>query len=389
MNPDATATVELTDDEAIRQSLAHGAAGTTLLHIERAWAGSGTWETARAHIRRMMTGPIDTAQHAGLYYGAPALAFVLHTAADHHPRYRAVATTLDEHVLRLIDQRLTTATAKRDLGEPAAFADVDLFSGLTGLGAALLAHHPTSHALADILRYVVSLATPRRDEDGELPGWWTGHDPDHIVPTPGGHANFGMAHGAAGLLAFLALATRHGHEVDGQRDAIATLTAWFDQWRQNTDGVPWWPHWITRAEHRAGRPHQPGPGRPSWCYGTPGIARALQLAAIVTADPDRQDAAETALAASLTDNQLDRLTEPGICHGLAGIYQTAYRAAHDARSPGISRRLPALARRLTRYGESIPPDGFLTGRTGLGLAQETHRSARPPRSGWDTCLLIT
>ena len=26
-------------------------------------------------------------------------------------------------------------------------------------------------------------------------------------------------------------------------------------------------------------PAQPGPGRPSWCYGTPGIARAQQLAA--------------------------------------------------------------------------------------------------------------
>lgn len=388
MTADPAAPVALTHNEAIRQSLAKGAAGTTLLHIERAWAGSGTWQTARTHIRHLLNGPIDTAQHAGLYYGAPALAFVLHTAADHHPRYRAAATTLDEHVLQLTRQRLVAATAKRDHGEPSTFADVDLFYGLAGIGALLVAHHPRSDALADILRYVVYLTTPRRDEDGELPGWWTGHDPDQIVPTPGGHANFGMAHGAAGLLAFLALAARHGHEVDGQRDAIATLTAWFDQWRQDAGGVPWWPHWITRAELRAGRPNQRGPGRPSWCYGTPGIARALQLAAIATGDSGRQDASESALAASLADDQLDRVGEPGICHGIAGLYQTAYRAAQDARNQAISQRLPALASRLTRRDASVSGEGFLTGRAGVGLSLETSRSTTPPRSGWDTCLLI-
>ncbi len=98
------------------------------------------------------------------------------------------------------------------------------------------------------------------------------------------------------------------------------------------DGVPWWPHWITRAELRAGRPQGRPRAAPSWCYGSTGIARALQLAAIATGDRDRQDAAETALAASLADDQLDRATDAGLCHGLAGLYQTAYRAAQDERN---------------------------------------------------------
>jgi len=75
-----TGVVTLTAEEAAGQSLARGTAGTALLHIERALTGSGSWETAQSHIQRAAAGPVDAAEHAGLYYGAPAIAFMLHTA---------------------------------------------------------------------------------------------------------------------------------------------------------------------------------------------------------------------------------------------------------------------------------------------------------------------
>lgn len=384
--------VTLTADEATSQSLARGAAGTALLHIERAWSGSGSWETARSHIRQATAGPVDAAGHAGLYYGAPAIAFMLHTAADRHPHYRAACEALDEHVLSLARRRLATATGRIERGEPTTFAEFDLFYGLTGIGALLLRRCPGSDVLAEILRYVVTLTEPRHQEGIELPGWWVGHDPDEILPTPGGHANFGMAHGAAGLLAFLALATSQGCVVDGQNEAIVVLTDWFDRWQQDSADGPWWPQWITREELRTGHPAQRGPGRPSWCYGTVGIARAQQLAAVATGDARRQEAAEKALAASLTETQLNRITEPGLCHGMAGVYQTAYRAARDARNPAISRNLAALATRLTRQarllGDQVEEGGLLTGSAGVGLAWETACRTEPPHTGWDACLLI-
>lgn len=232
---------------------------------------------------------------------------------------------------------------------------------------------------------------PRRQDDVELPGWWVDHNPDDILPTPGGHANFGMAHGAAGLLALLALATTRACVVDGQHEAIAALTGWFDRWRQDSADGPWWPQWITREELHTGHPNHPGPRRPSWCYGTVGIARAQQLAAIATNDPERQHAAEEALAASLTDTHLDQITEPGLCHGTAGIYQTAYRAANDARDLTIGRRLPGLAARLAQHTDTLDDQqgGLLTGSDGVALALETTRHTAPPRTGWDACLRIT
>ena len=394
MNPGMdTGLVTLSAEETISQSLARGAAGNALLHIERALTGSGSWDSAQTHIRRAVAGPVDAAEHASLYYGAPAIAFVLHTASDSHPRYRAAAGALDQHVLRLTRQRLATAAGRIERGEPATFAEFDLFSGLTGIGALLVRRSPGSDVLAGILRYVVGLTEPRRQDGVQVPGWWVAHDPDEILPTPGGHANFGMAHGAAGLLALLALATAHGCVVDGQHEAITVLTGWFDRWRQDCADGPWWPQWITRDELRTGHPTQPGPGRPSWCYGTVGIARAQQLAAISTNDPQRRQAAEDALTACLTDKQLDRITEPGLCHGIAGVYQTAYRAAHDARNPAIGRRLPELAARLAQHAGSLGDQGYegglLTGGAGVALALETTRHTAPPRSGWDACLLIT
>ncbi|WP_328442789.1 lanthionine synthetase C family protein [Amycolatopsis sp. NBC_00438] len=393
-NPDGE--VSLTLEEVAGQSLARGAVAGALLHVERAWTGAGSWSTAQDHIRRVAAGPVDAADHAGLYYGAPAVAFLLHAAADRHPHFRSASQTMDEHVLHLTRRRLATAKIRIDREDPATFAEYDLFYGLTGIGALLLRHHPGSDELAGILRYVVTLVTRPRSENGvELPGWWVAHDPDEILPTPGGHANFGMAHGAAGLLAFLALATTDGCLVDGQREAIAVLTTWFDRWRQDGAAGPWWPQWITREELSAGHPAHTHGGRTSWCYGTVGIARAQQLAALASGDSRRQQDAEDVLAASLTDAQLDRISEPGLCHGIAGVFQTAYRAARDARGPALAARLPALAGRLTRHtrgdddGDQAHAAGLLNGRAGLDLALETARRSTPPRTGWDACLLIT
>lgn len=390
MNP---GTETIAAEATARQSLANGTAGTALLHIERAMTGTGTWARAHARVRQSTSSPVDAGEKAALYYGAPAIAFVLHTAAaDGVSRYRSAVEALDAHVERLARQRLKTAACRAARGMTATFGEYDLFYGLTGIGMLMLHRMPGSDTLADVLRYVVGLTRPRREDGEELPGWWVAHDPDPTLPTPGGHVNAGMAHGAAGLLAFLALAARRGVVVDGQGEAIEGLAAWFDRWRQDSPAGPWWPQWLTRGDLRTGRPTQPGPGRPSWCYGAVGVARSLQLAAIATGDPTRRRAAEDAMAACLSDRQLRRITEAGLCHGIAGVYQTAYRAAHDAGTPAIRQRLTALAAALAQHAAIARPTaalGLLTGDAGVELALETTRHATPPRSGWDACLLIT
>jgi hypothetical protein len=219
------------------QSLAEGAAGIALLHVERAHAGLGGWDTAHAWLKAAVQADISAAADAGLYFGAPALAFVLHAAdADGSGRYTRALTALDSSVVALTHRRIDQACARIDRGELPRLAEFDVISGLSGIGAHLLAHTPGNDALERVLSYLVRLTEPLPIDGETLAGWWTGHDP-HFRTSPehrGDHGNFGMAHGIAGPLALLALARRHGIAVDGHLDAIERICTWLDTWRSGS-----------------------------------------------------------------------------------------------------------------------------------------------------------
>ncbi|KPI25027.1 Lanthionine synthetase C family protein [Actinobacteria bacterium OV320] len=374
------------------QDLAAGAAGSALLHIERARTGDGTWQQAHPWIKTAVATTVSAADTSGLYLGAPAAAFMLDCAVTAEaPRYQDALATLDHHVAQLAHRRCDSARTRMRYGRPASFHEYDIFYGLTGIGAYLLRRSPSGTAMARVLAYLVRLTRPiRHGDQGVLPGWWVDHQPDLTPSTvPAGHANFGAAHGITGPLLLLARALRQGVRVDGQEDAVDTILHWLDTWRQDGPAGFWWPEHLRLGEVRAGRTAQRGPARPSWCYGTPGIARAGQLAALARRDPDRQRLYEDALIRCLTDpDQLSKITDAGLCHGWAGVYQTAFRAAHDAAAPALRAALPALTAALARDAHPGRDPGLLQGAAGTALALTTAAHDAAPTSGWDACLLI-
>jgi hypothetical protein len=301
---------------------------------------------------------------------------------------------VDAHVAALAHRRTKAAMARINRGELTSFREYDLFYGLTGIGTYLLRSDPRGSALERVLHYLVALTRPLPHTDGqEVPGWWVGHDPHFANSShlPGGHGNLGVAHGITGPLLLLSQAMRSGITVDGQQEAIETICTWLHTWRQNGGTGPWWPEHVTLAELRTGRTRQTGPTRPSWCYGTPGIARAGQLAGIATKDTHRQRSFEHALYRCLTDPaQLAQITDTGLCHGWAGVIQTAWRAAHDAATPALSTTLPRLVDALVKLAEagSTNGPGLLDGDAGAALALTTVAQDAAPLSGWDACLLI-
>ncbi|MEU1786536.1 lanthionine synthetase C family protein [Streptomyces sparsogenes] len=388
----ATPTPPPQDQPWAAQDLAAGVAGSALLHIERARTGDGTWQQAHSWIKTAVATNVSAADTSGLYLGAPAVAFMLHCAVTaEKPRYHDALAAVDRHVSDLAHRRVDAAEARMRSGRPARFHEYDVFYGLTGVGAYLLRRSPSSSAMARVLAYLVRLTHPIRHEDqGFLPGWWVGHQPDLTPSTVlAGHTNFGTAHGITGPLLLLARALRQGVTVDGHEDAIDTILHWLDTWRQDGPAGPWWPEHLRLGELCAGRPAQRGPARPSWCYGTPGIARSGQLAALARRDTARQHLYEEAMARCLTDpDQLSKLADTGLCHGWAGIYQTAFRAAHDATTPALRAILPSLAAALTRHTSPGADPGLLQGDAGTALALTTAAHDAAPTSGWDACLLI-
>ena len=99
----ATSTA-ITAEEANAQSLPSGMIGRTLLAVEQALRG-GPWPDAHRLLRRATAGAVDASSRASLYYGAPAIAFVLHAAsADGVGRYSSAARMLTDHARRIAAQ---------------------------------------------------------------------------------------------------------------------------------------------------------------------------------------------------------------------------------------------------------------------------------------------
>jgi hypothetical protein len=378
------------------QDLGRGAAGTGLARIAAARLTGLPPRATAPWVRAMTAGPVTANASAGLFYGAPAVAFVLHTGA--HPAYAAMLAALDAHVNDLTALKLAAAYERIERGELARPGEYDLISGLTGLGAYhLVRHGPAGSGMtAAVLGYLVALAEPVCRHGESLPGWWSGTGPAGAPDPawPGGHLNLGMAHGIAGVLALLSGAMRVGILVDGQARAVTELCAVFDRYRQGSTACSWWPATVTPGEHKRGRADSRRQGRPSWCYGTPGQARAQQLAGLALGDQERMRTAERALAGCVLDRQVaGLLADASLCHGWAGLVQALWRAASDALDPGPLRAALREARRgledhLARMG---PPasGGLLEGTSGIMLAQNdlSHAGGEPP--AWDACLLLT
>ncbi|MEU0403305.1 lanthionine synthetase C family protein [Streptomyces sp. NPDC006197] len=393
--------------EANRQQLAYGMPGIALLHIERAIAGLGPWQRVHDWLSTAARQPFTSGPDSHPFYGAPALAHSVACAAEHLPGpYQRALDRLDRQTEADVRRRLAAAHERMDDGGLAKIPEFDTIRGLTGYGAHLLRRDPTSALVRSVLEYLVRLTSPVTFDGESLPGWWTATGPSGRVDDrfPDGHANSGLAHGIAGPLALLSLAALRGTVVPGQYGAIRTILTWLDRWRQDTTDGTVWPYWVTRTELREDLLAPSASRRPSWCYGTAGLARAQQLAALALKDVRRQATAERALLRSLSDGaQLKAISDKGLCHGFAGLAHVAVRAAADA-GPSNSRRLravvPALvdeicpavgdpvaaARAIIRDGTTGP--GFLDGAAGVALALQTSVTAVPPESTWDTCLLI-
>jgi lantibiotic biosynthesis protein len=346
------------------QALAEGPLGAALLPVER-----GDPDEARPLLAAAVDGGVSTGANASLFHGAPALEFVLGRAGQASSRVRAAT----DHV---VAARLAAARRRRESGRLPALPEFDLIQGISGLTALLLSREETPPIAVEALGYLVYLAHPLISAGRELPGWWSTDGPGRET-TPGGHANNGVAHGVAGILSALAIAARTGVRADGQEAAIDVFASWLETW-----GASWW---ITLPQLSAGMPPQPAPLRPSWCYGTIGIARALQLAGLAAGNDSRRQAAEDAALAALGDPaRLARVTDASLCHGWAGILTVTQAIAADSPAPERFAAPVRLARdRLATEIAALPKPGFLEGRAGAQLALDGTDS-----TGWTRALLI-
>ncbi|MBL1101807.1 lanthionine synthetase LanC family protein [Streptomyces coffeae] len=386
-NPEAIA-ASLSDRAA--PTLCYGLAGTALLHACLAEVEPSSAKTAAAHwsaaARLLGNAPPD-----GIHAGPGALAASLIIGAgylppkdNHHPLLPRATAWLSARATALAHHHYQRAA--REQGTP--WAVYDAIKGLAGIGRILLAAHNRGHgAEAEVgLRAALSALTHMiLTPIGTRPGWWlpaTLHPPT-VKISPTGAATTGIAHGISGPLAFLATAHRAGHTVPDQPDAIHASADWLLTWQ--TAERTWPPHISGSALDGNSGGATAGEGRTTaWCYGTPGIATALASAGHALGLPALNriaaDAMNALAARPLEDWDIEGTA---LCHGSAGVLQSAFRLS--------CRPLVDRVVHTTLAGAmNSRPYGFLTGRAGTTLVLAHLGGLLPgPADAWDCLVLLS
>ncbi|MFJ9846712.1 lanthionine synthetase C family protein [Kitasatospora sp. NPDC101155] len=406
-------------------SLGEGHVGIALLYARLARRDRAWRQVTHAHLSSAVSRSGGGAAADSLYLGAPALAFAVRSAVAGPGDYAGLLAAVDRRVEARVRALLGLERERLAAGrEGPAMAAYDVIGGLTGLGRYLLACGPEQRPLlVQVLEYLVELSRPLRIGGRELPGWWVPGPPSPVVAEqyPEGHLNLGLAHGIPGPLALLALARREGVAVAGADEAVRRIAEWVLGHRSH-DGEQAGPDWP--ASIAVDHVHLPSgvdavPTRTAWCYGSPGVARALQLAGRAFGEPGWEAEAVRAVHAAL-DRPRERwgLHDPMLCHGTAGLLQVAARVARDSGDAPLLARLAGLAEEVVSsydpesafaFPGSIPPGavaadgegerqvrrydraGFLEGAAGVALALLDHLDGGAEELGglpWDGALLL-
>ncbi|MDT0447138.1 lanthionine synthetase C family protein [Streptomyces johnsoniae] len=385
--------------------LADGTVGTALLLAELSRHDPELRRAAHARLTDAATTllPVAGRLGPGLYQGTAGLAFAIRAAVRKPGDYATIRERLDTFLRERLGRLLALEKARMSEGKELVPRErFDAVTGVTGIARYFLDDPAGPQAVRDALRYLTALTEPRVHEGRTLPGWagppWPGQEAD------GDTIDVGLAHGIAGPLALLSLCWSRGIRVPGQDAAIRRAAKWLLSWRQDDEAGPYWPMMVSAADEAAGRRPRHEPHRPSWCYGPPGIARALQLAGLALGETEWPRVAVDAMhAVRRRPEGRAGLDDPGLCHGLAGQAHLTRVIAHDAQDPILAEHAASLTDRLrarfepasafgypTRGRRRLPPaiwdaPTFLEGSAGVALVLH-RRGPTPPR--WDAALLV-
>jgi hypothetical protein len=381
-------------------TIAQGQAGLAVLYAAmdaaqpaRGWDRVGHAALARAASAAERAGSIG----GSLYTGVAGLGFAAVMLAAGRPRYDHFLTAVDRALLPVVAADIRILD--REPGGCAA-RQFDLISGLSGVGAYLLTRREVPEA-AGALRALLGCLVRLLDADRSPPRWHTpaNHlDQDQRAWYPDGNLNCGLAHGLPGPLALLAISLRVGVVVDGAREAARGAARWLAEHRLDDE---WGPSWPNALPLRPLAGHRPMAGRASWCYGSPGVARALWLAGEALDHNDTRELAVAAMRAALAWPPARRgLSSPTFCHGAAGLLRITDRFAADTGLPDLAEAAAAQAadllaafepgsllgyRDVEPNGVLIDQPGLLSGAPGVALALLGATALDP---GWDRLFLL-
>lgn len=385
-------------------SLADGYPGICLLFGELAehFPEEGWDRAAKAYLSKMEgLASDDGLESFSLFCGAAGVGKAALALA-----HEGTLARVNEFLLKALPREISFCFSK--LGD-VEVQDYDVILGLSGVGRYLLhfIQEPQIKPLIeDILAYMVELAADVPVSCGEVPGWYIPGEnvagAESKEAYPNGYFDCGLSHGIAGPLALLSRALSYGVEVKGQREALKKIACWLEAWKQPR-GM-YWPCLVSLEENSAGSITVMNT-RDAWCYGTPGIARALWLAGCALGDKELKNSAMEAFDGLFSrPEDTWKAISPTFCHGYAGLLHLAGLMYRDTGLERFSQYREWVGAKVMEYFNMDAPFGFydydvshdgiksmnkaglLEGAAGVALALLA--VVKPVKTGWDTVFLV-
>ncbi|HSF44246.1 MAG TPA: lanthionine synthetase C family protein [Thermoanaerobaculia bacterium] len=377
------------EDDPYGASLATGEAGLGLFfsYLERARPEAGHSGLADERLERAIDRLASSFHRPGLYQGYLSIAWTVE-----HLRDREDEDDPNEEIDQALFEKLATTPW---------IEGYDLTSGLVGLGAYALERWPGSRVVAcldRICQRLEELAVPQEVGLAWPTAPWLMR-PDQREAFPNGMFNLGVAHGMPGLLPVLAQAEAVGAESAGR--LLSGSLEWIFSQKLPDGGEVVFPYaWGPGVD--------PQPARAGWCYGDPGIAAALWVAARATGDAGLEaEALRIARTAARRPAENGGVLDAGLCHGAAGlghIFNRLYQATGDPELLAAARAWMERTLRFWKPGRGVGgfvawgPDStgaldwrddptLLTGAAGVALALLAATTSIEP--AWDRFLLIS
>lgn len=299
-----------------------------------------------------------------LFGGLAGICFAVDLASKQRTRYQKLLLSLESFLIKETESSyFVPLREKIALGLPAHPELWEVISGVSGIGAYAVKNSgdPSMRTLSkEILQLVVALTGNIQIGPYSVPGWYHPRHYQFLEKDkelyPRGNFNIGMAHGVAGILAFLSIATLQGVIIEGQLEAMDRTSKWLLSKVREKQGRFFYENRIA-FEEEVGIPFQKLEETPmdAWCYGTAGVARSLFLFAKATKNETVEEEAEKIFCFS---SRLGTFSSPTFCHGAAGLLTLTFLMAQETHSSFLKQQVEILKENLLSFYCSESPFGF-------------------------------
>jgi lantibiotic biosynthesis protein len=372
-------------------SLAGGTAGLAILFAYLAEAGvdENGFEKSSVLLDESADTVASVVMDPSFYSGFSGVAWAVSYVTNPADDPDDPAAEVDEELLSV-------------LGRSPWTDDYDLVSGLVGFGVYALERLPRPAAAESLQRIVDRLEMTAEPANGGLT-WHTSPDilgASQRVECPDGYYNLGLAHGVPGVIALLGRISAAGVSAKRARGILDGAVTWLLRQERSDEGSRF-SHWVVPGV-------EPGNCRSAWCYGDPGVAAALLLAARSVGEAKwERKAVEVALHAARRQTEAAGVLDAGLCHGAAGLGHVFNRMWQSTGNEELRRAAAFWLERALEMREpgtglagfssawrdddgtfrKAPDPGLLSGIAGIALAFLA--AATPIEPEWDRLLLLS